>query len=57
MVMIGLLFPEIIPLTPLEVGNVPLFSGGPQGGEFSSQKNDHIFFCYKKSATFAPNIS
>ena len=26
-----IVFPEIIPLTPLEVGNVPLFRGVPAG--------------------------
>ena len=44
MVMIALFFLKLIPPTPLEVGNVPLFRGVPAGrGFYSTKKNEYFF--------------
>ena len=52
-----IVFPEINPPTPLQVGNVPLFRGGRRAGDLVPKKMIIFFFVIKKSATFAPNIS
>ena len=48
MVMIALFFLKLFPQPPWKWEIFPSLGGCPQGGGFSSKKNDHIFFCYKK---------